>query len=82
MLININPTLSPELLKILHSMGHGDTLVISDANFPASSLAKNLVRLDGVNIPEAAKAILSVFPLDSFIEYPVLRMEIDNKLRN
>ena len=78
MLININPILSPELLSTLHSMGHGDTLVLADANFPASSLGKKLIRLDGVDIPSATKAILSVFPLDSFIEYPAIRMEIDN----
>ncbi|MBG77238.1 MAG: L-fucose mutarotase [Alphaproteobacteria bacterium MarineAlpha5_Bin12] len=79
MLININPILSPDLLSTLHSMGHGDTIVLADANFPSSSLSKKLIRLDGVDIPSAAKAILSVFPLDSFIEYPVRRMEIDNK---
>jgi|TARA_B100000929_G_scaffold290771_1_gene285841 L-fucose mutarotase len=59
-------------------MGHGDRLVLADANFPATSLAKRLIRLDGINIATAAKAILSVFPLDSFIDYPVTRMEIDN----
>ena len=79
MLINVDPILSPELLSTLHSMGHGDTLVLADANFPSTSLSKKIIRLDGVNIPSAAKGILSVFPLDSFIEYPVRRMEIDNK---
>ena len=78
MLINIDPILSPKLLSTLHSMGHGDKLVLADANFPATSLAKRLIRLDGIDIRNAAKAILSVFPLDSFIEYPVTRMEIDN----
>ena len=78
MLIDIDPILSPELLSTLHSMGHGDTLVLADANFPASSLATKLIRLDGLNIPQAAKAILSVFPLDSFIDFPVRRMEIDD----
>ena len=78
MLIDIDPILSPKLLSALRSMGHGDTLVLADANFPSSSLAKRLVRLDGIDIPKAAKAILSVFPLDSFIDYPVKRMEIDN----
>tara|TARA_B100000686_G_C16470328_1_gene801774 strand:- start:2 stop:448 length:447 start_codon:yes stop_codon:yes gene_type:complete len=78
MLINIDPILSPDLLSTLHSMGHGDFLVLADANFPSSSHSKKTIRLDGVNIPSAAKAILSVFPLDSFIEYPVKRMEIDN----
>ena len=77
MLININPILSPELLHALRSMGHGDKLVLADANFPSAALAKKLIRLDGANIPNAAKAILSVLPLDSFIDYPVERMEVD-----
>ena len=78
MLINIDPILSPELLHALLSMGHGDKLVLADANFPSASLAKKLIRLDGANIPNAAKAILSVLPLDSFVDYPVERMEIDD----
>ena len=77
MLIDIDPILSPELLHTLRSMGHGDKLVLADANFPSASLAKKLIRLDGANIPNAAKAILSVLPLDSFVDYPVERMEID-----
>jgi len=77
MLININPILSPELLHALRSMGHGDKLVLADANFPSAALAKKIIRLDGANIPNAAKAILSVLPLDSFVDYPVERMEID-----
>ena len=79
MLINIDPLLSPGLLSILRSMGHGDYLAICDANFPAASLAKRLIRIDGADIKRATKAILSVFPLDSFIEYPVTRMEVDGK---
>ena len=78
MLINIDPILSPKLLSTLRSMGHGDRLVLADANFPSTSLAKRLIRLDGIDIPNAAKAILSVFPLDIFIECSVTRMEIDN----
>ena len=78
MLIKIDPILSPELLFTLRTMGHGDKLVLADANFPSASLAKKLIRLDGVNIPNAAKAILSVLPLDSFVDYPVERMEIDD----
>ena len=77
MLINIDPILSPELLHALRSMGHGDKLVLADANFPSASHAKKLIRLNGANIPNAAKAILSVLPLDSFVDYPVERMEID-----
>ena len=60
-------------------MGHGDRFVLSDANFPSYSHNSTLIRLDGLNIPQAAKAILSVFPLDSFIVEPVIRMEIDGK---
>ena len=83
MLININPVLSPELLFHLRSMGHGKKLILADANFPANTSNDNVIRLDGVGIKEAASAILSVFPLDSFIVSqggsPALRMEVDNK---
>lgn len=79
MLINIDPILGPDLLSLLRSMGHGDKLVLCDANFPAHSNNNRVVRLDGVDIPRAAKAILSVFPLDSFVPAPVQRMEIDGK---
>ena len=83
MLIKINPILSPELLFVLRSMGHGDKLVLADANFPADTMNKKVIRLDGVNIPDAAEAILSVFPLDSFLvsqgKSAVSRMEVDEK---
>lgn len=79
MLINIDPILSPELLSIIRSMGHGDKLVLCDANYPAVSTSRKIIRMDGVNIPKAAEAILSVFPLDSFIPEPVRRMEIDGR---
>ena len=83
MLIKINPILSPELLFTLRSMGHGDKLILADANFPANTLNNKVIRLDGVNIPEAAKAILSVFPLDSFLvsqgKTAVSRMEVDER---
>ena len=83
MLININPILSPELLFHLRSMGHGEKLILADANFPSNSANDRVIRLDGVNIQNAAKAILSVFPLDSFIASqggsPALRMEVDNE---
>ena len=82
MLIKIDPILSPELLFTLRTMGHGDKLVLADANFPANSMNKNVIRLDGVNIKDAAKAILSVFPLDSFIVSQggtaASRMEVDD----
>ncbi|HAS72672.1 MAG TPA: fucose isomerase [Clostridiales bacterium UBA8960] len=64
MLIGIPKILSPDLLKILCEMGHGDTLVIADGNFPAASCAKRLVRLDGHGAIEVLKAIMEVMPLD------------------
>ena len=70
MLIQIDPILSPEILYTLRAMGHGDRLVLCDSNFPAYSTNDNVHRLDGVNAARAAKAILSVFPLDSFIPSP------------
>ena len=79
MLININPVLSPELLFNLRSMGHGEKIILADANFPANSMNKNVIRLDGVDIKSAANAILSVFPLDSFIDSAANRMQVDNK---
>ena len=79
MLINVNPLISPEILQLIRSMGHGDKFVLSDANFPSYSHANKLYRMDGLSIPEAAEALLSHFPLDSFIPHPVERMEIDSK---
>ena len=78
MLKGIPSILSPELLKILMEMGHGDTLVIGDGNFPAASIAKNsiLVRLDGHGVPEILDAILQLVPLDPYIEAPVSLMEV------
>ena len=82
MLININPVCSSELLFHLRSMGDGEKLVLADSNFPAKSMNDKVIRLDGVNIKDAASAILSVFPLDSFVVSqggsPALRMEVDN----
>jgi L-fucose mutarotase len=66
MLKGIDPLLGPELLAILRAMGHGDEIVVADANFPARSLAKRLVRVDGVDAPRMVAAIVSVMPLDDF----------------
>ena len=71
MLKGIPPVLSPELLKILMEMGHGDEIVIGDGNFAAASLAQRLVRCDGHGVPELLDAIIKFFPLDSFVECPV-----------
>jgi L-fucose mutarotase len=76
MLKGIPDVISPELLKILHEMGHGDDLVIGDANFPAASNARNLVRCDGHGVSELLDAILSLFPLDDFVAHPVALMQV------
>lgn len=75
MLKNISPVISPELLKILMEMGHGDELVIGDGNFPAASMAQRLVRLDGHGVPEILSAVLNLMPLDTYIECPVALMD-------
>lgn len=78
MLKNISPILSPELLKILMEMGHGDELIIGDGNFPAASMAQRLVRLDGHGVPEVLDAILKLMPLDTYVESPVALMDNGN----
>ena len=77
MLINVNPLISPEILSLIRSMGHGDKFVLSDANFQSYSLGNKLYRMDGLNVPQAAEALLEHFPLDSFIPHPVQRTEVD-----
>lgn len=76
MLKGIDPLLGPELLAMLRAMGHGDEIVIADANFPASSIARRLVRLDGVDAVRAAAAIVSVLPLDDFVPNAAFRMAV------
>ena len=78
MLKGIPKILSPELLKVLCEMGHGDRLVISDGNFPAQSVGKNaiVIRCDGHGVPELLDAILQLFPLDTYVEKPVNLMEV------
>ena len=75
MLKNISPIISPELLKILMEMGHGDEIVIGDGNFPAASIAQRLVRLDGHGVDEILDAILKLMPLDTYVEAPVALMD-------
>ena len=81
MLKAIDPLLNPDLLYVLASMGHGDTIAIVDSNFPIHSVAQETVhghplRLDGVSAPRAARAVLSVLPLDTFIPTAAFRMEV------
>jgi L-fucose mutarotase len=76
MLKKISPLLSPELLKILAEMGHGDEIVLADGNFPSASMAQRLVRADGHGVPALLAAILQLFPLDTFVERPVALMAV------
>jgi L-fucose mutarotase len=84
MLKSIDPALNADVLFALRAMGHGDDVIICDTNFPADSVARQtvlgkLLRIDNVTAARAARAVLSVMPLDSFVEHPALRMEIVGK---
>lgn len=74
MLKGIPSIISPELLKILDEMGHGDEIVLGDGNFPAATNAKRLVRADGHGVPELLDAVLKLIPLDTYVDAPVMLM--------
>jgi L-fucose mutarotase len=76
MLKGISSLISPELIKILMEMGHGDELVIADGNFPSASMAQRLIRADGQAIPPLLDGILNLFPLDQYVEKPVALMAV------
>ena len=76
MLKSLDPLLNADLLHVLRSMGHGDDLVIVDANFPAASMGRRVVALDGVSATRALEAVLSVMPLDDFVDEPCARMQV------
>lgn len=78
MLKGISPIISPELLKALAEMGHGDELVIADGNFPCHSVGKNaiVIRADGHGVPEILDAILKLIPLDTYTPAPVGLMQV------
>ena len=76
MLKGIPSIISPELLKILMEMGHGDEIVLGDGNFPAASCAQRLIRCDGHDVPKLLNAILKLFPLDTFVERAVSLMGV------
>ena len=81
MLKGIDPRLNADVLYALRAMGHGDVLILSDTNFPADSIAREtvlgeLLRMDNLSAAEAAEAILSVFPLDTFVDDFAGRMEV------
>lgn len=81
MLKGINPLLNADVLYALRAMGHGDRVAIVDSNFPADSVAREtafgeLLRIDNVSAPRAVAAVLSVLPLDTFVDDAAIRMEI------
>ncbi len=80
MLKNLDPLLTPDLLHVLRSMGHGDEIALVDANFPAVSCAaatgRPLIRLDGASVTQVLEAVLTVLPLDDFEPESALRMQM------
>lgn len=76
MLKNIPKIMSPELLKILMEMGHGDEIVLADGNFPAETIGQRIVRCDGHGVTELLDAVMRFFPLDTYTDKPVMLMEV------
>lgn len=76
MLKGIDPLLNPDLLHLLRAMGHGDEVAIVDANFPAATMGKRVIRMDGVSAMRTLEAVLSVMPLDDFVDEACVRMEV------
>jgi len=74
MLKGISPLISPELLATLARMGHGDEIVLADAHFPGETNNKKIIRADGLQIPDLLEAILPLFELDSYVDYPLIMM--------
>ncbi|WP_252177677.1 L-fucose mutarotase [Endozoicomonas sp. 4G] len=66
MLKNISPLISPELLKVLAEMGHGDEIIFADAHFPGHALNNNVIRADGLGVDQLLKAVIPLFELDSY----------------
>jgi L-fucose mutarotase len=79
MLKGIDPILGPELLHAIRAMGHGDEICIADANFPATTNAKRLIRLDGIDAVHVADAILALMPLDTFVDHAAHVMQVVGK---
>lgn len=76
MLKGISPVISPDLIKVMMEMGHGDELVIADGNFPSAGIAQRLLRADGLGCLVLLDAILRLFPLDQYVEKPVALMAV------
>lgn len=79
MLKGIAPVISPELLKVLSEMGHGDEIVFGDGNFPAEALGRRVVRADGLTITSLLDAVISLFPLDYVTEYSAILSQYREK---
>jgi len=84
MLKNIDPLLTGELLDAMQTMGHGDDIVICDRNHPAATIAAqttwgSLILVAGSTLPQLSKAMLSLFPLDTFVDAPITRMQVVGK---
>ncbi len=81
MLKGLSPLLSADLLWALKTMGHGEDVLVCDSNHPAGTIAKQtvsgrIIEMPGADLPAAVRAILSVFPLDTYVEAPLTRMEV------
>jgi L-fucose mutarotase len=76
MLKGLDPLLNADLLGVLSQMGHGDDLVIADTNFPTTTMGKRVVRIPGISAPRVLEAVLSVMPLDDFVDDPLGRIEV------
>lgn len=76
MLKSIPPILGPKLLHVLRAMGHGDDLVIADANFPGATNARRLIRLDGIPATDVLDAVLTLLPLDDFVDDSATTMQV------
>lgn len=76
MLKGIHPLISADLLYILAAMGHGDELALVDHNFPSTSTGRPVVRMVGADVLSAGEAVLTLFPIDTFVAEPVIRMEV------
>lgn len=74
MLKGISPLISPELLMVLSSMGHGDEIVLSDAHFPADTMNPNVIRADGLGVAELLDGILPLFAIDTYVDDPIVMM--------
>ena len=81
MLLNVPKILSPELLRVLAAMGHGDKILLADGNYPGESAAKRsgalFLRADGHGVPALMQAILTLIPLDAYTDTPVMLMDVD-----